>query len=102
MASSAMWHDAPRRRQLGCAVGKGLASASMHDGGETLLLPGMCAGFVHGGTAHHLINHSNDAATYLEIGDRQIGDSISYPEDNLVAVRSDDGWLFTDKDGRPY
>ena len=52
----------------------------VHDGGETLLLPGMCAGFVHGGTAHHFINHSNDVATYLEIGDRQIGDSISYPK----------------------
>ncbi|WP_062018587.1 cupin domain-containing protein [Aureimonas sp. AU4] len=74
----------------------------VHDGGETTLLPGMCAGFVHGGTAHHLVNSSGEVATYLEVGDRQAGDSVTYPRDDLVAVRSDAGWQFTHKDGRPY
>lgn len=47
----------------------------VHDAGETLLAPGMCAGFPRGGTAHHLVNHSGGDATYLEVGDRQARDA---------------------------
>lgn len=72
------------------------------DDGETVLLPGMCAGFVHGEAAHHLINRSGAPATYLEIGDRRPGDSGEYPNDDLVAARTDAGWRFTHKDGTPY
>jgi uncharacterized cupin superfamily protein len=72
------------------------------DDGETLLTPGMCAGFPHGGAAHHLLNGSNAPATYLEIGDRQPNDAADYPEDDLVAAHSDEAWHFTHKDGRPY
>jgi uncharacterized cupin superfamily protein len=73
-----------------------------HDEGETVLAAGMCAGFPRGGVAHHLINRSDVPATYLEIGDRQPGDSADYPDDDLVAMRSDDGWRFAHKDGTPY
>jgi uncharacterized cupin superfamily protein len=73
-----------------------------HDEGETLLTPGMCAGFPHGGLAHHLLNRSAAPATYLEIGDRQPGDSADYPDDDLRAVRTDGAWRFTHKDGTPY
>ena len=73
-----------------------------HDGGEIPLRAGMCAGFRHGTTAHHLINRSGAPATYLEIGDRQPGDSAEYPDDDLVAAHSDGGWVFKHKDGRPY
>ena len=73
-----------------------------HDDGETMLAAGMCAGFPRGGVAHHLVNRSDAPATYLEIGDRQSGDSADYPDDDLVAVRSDDGWRFAHKDGTPY
>jgi uncharacterized cupin superfamily protein len=72
------------------------------DDGETLLTPGMCAGFPHGGAAHHLLNRSNAPATYLEIGDRQPNDTADYPDDDLVAAHSDEAWHFTHKDGRPY
>lgn len=74
----------------------------IHDQGETLLTAGMCAGFAAGGTAHQLLNRSAQDATYLEVGDRRSGDSVDYPRDDLVAVRVEDGWRFTHKDGEPY
>lgn len=73
------------------------------DAGETLLGPGMCAGFPKGGTAHHLVNRSGSAAIYLEIGDRSPGDSVTYPNDDIAAVLGPDGkWAFAGKDGTPY
>jgi uncharacterized cupin superfamily protein len=39
------------------------------DSGETLLRPGMCAGFQCGtGDAHHLVNKGEGDVVYLEIG----------------------------------
>jgi uncharacterized cupin superfamily protein len=73
-----------------------------HDLGETLLTAGMCAGFPRGGFAHHLLNRSQEPSSYLEIGDRAPNDSAEYPDDDLVAVRSDGAWHFTHKDGTPY
>lgn len=73
-----------------------------HDEGETVLTAGMCAGFPHGGMSHHLINRSDGPATYLEIGDRLPGDGAEYPDDDLQAVRTEEGWRFTHKSGEPY
>ena len=72
------------------------------DEGEWSLEPGDCAGFPAGGVAHHLINHTEEAVTYLEMGDRTAGDEGSYAEDDLKAVMTPDGWAFTKKDGTPY
>ncbi len=69
---------------------------------RTVLRAGMCAGFAAGGESHHLENHSGAPAAYLEIGDRDAADAVSYPDDDLVAVRSGNGWRFTHKDGTPY
>jgi uncharacterized cupin superfamily protein len=74
----------------------------VHDGGETVLRAGDCAGFPHGGTAHHLENRSGAEATYLEAGDRAEGDTAEYPRDDLVAERADGRWVFSRKDGTPY
>ena len=74
----------------------------IHDAGETILAQGMCAGFARNGTAHHLVNRSDADATYLEVGDRQDGDAVSYPRDDLEAQRTADGWRFVHKDGTPY
>ncbi|MGN6094135.1 MAG: cupin domain-containing protein [Luteibacter jiangsuensis] len=74
----------------------------IHDAGETILTQGMCAGFARNGTAHHLVNRSDAEATYLEVGDRQAGDAVSYPRDDLEAHRTADGWRFVHKDGTPY
>lgn len=71
--------------------------------GETRLAPGMCAGFRAGsGDAHQLLNPGSGPAVYLEIGDRSPGDTVSYPDDDLVAVLSEGRWMFAHKDGRPY
>ena len=74
------------------------------DAGETMLKPGMCAGFKAGtGDAHHLVNRGETDVVYLEIGDRTLGDEASYPDDDIVAVKTSDGTRrFTHKDGTPY
>ncbi len=72
------------------------------DEGETLLHAGMCAGFPHGGSAHHLVNRSDTDAVYLEIGDRFPGDGADYPDDDLKAEQSEKGWRFTRKNGEPF
>jgi uncharacterized cupin superfamily protein len=73
------------------------------DEGEFILEPGMCAGFRAAGSAHHLVNRTNDPVAYLEIGDRMPGDSASYPDDDLSAVADGrGGWTFVHKDGTAY
>jgi len=73
------------------------------DSGAMQLRPGMCAGFPAGGTAHHLINRTSEDVVILEIGDRSPGDEVSYPDDDLNAVRHGDGqWRFFRKNGTPY
>ena len=62
----------------------------------------MCAGFRAGsGDAHQLFNPGPLDVVYLEVGDRSAGDSVSYPDDDLLAVWRDGRWQFTHKDGRP-
>jgi uncharacterized cupin superfamily protein len=73
------------------------------DDGETRLHPGMCAGFVPRGSAHHLLNRSDQEVCYLEIGTRVSEDSAVYPDDDLLARSDGDGtWTFTHQDGTPY
>ena len=75
----------------------------VHDAGETVLTAGMCAGFARSGTAHHLVNRSGQEATYLEVGDRQPGDAVEYPRDDIQATMGADGkWRFAHRDGTPY
>ena len=71
---------------------------------ETLLKPGMCAGFKAGsGDAHHLVNRGASEVVYLEIGDRTRGDEVDYPDDDIAAVKTPDGTRkFARKDGTPY
>jgi len=73
------------------------------DAGDTVLRPGMCAGFKAGsGDGHQLVNRSSEEVVYLEVGDRTPGDTGSYPDDDLQAVSIDGRWRFTHKDGTPY
>jgi uncharacterized cupin superfamily protein len=73
------------------------------DAGETLLGPGLCAGFPAAGPAHHLVNRSSADVVYLEIGDRGAGDGAIYPDDDLKLVKNEDGsWRCVHKDGTPY
>jgi uncharacterized cupin superfamily protein len=74
------------------------------DEGETLLRPGMAAGFKAGsGNAHHLVNRTDRDVVYVEIGDRAERDTVSYPDDDIKAALAADGrWVFVHKDGRRY
>jgi len=74
------------------------------ESGETVLRPGMCAGFKAGGAAHHLVNRSEADVVYLEIGDRSAGDKVSYPDDDLVLAAAPDGATrrALHKDGTPW
>jgi len=74
------------------------------DAGETPLRPGMCAGFkAGGGDAHHLVNRGGIDVVYLEIGDRNPGDTVVYPDDDLGRALTAEGRrVFVHRDGRPY
>lgn len=74
------------------------------DQGETLLSPGMCAGFKAGtGNGHQLLNRANEDVLFLEVGDRTTGDSVTYPDDDLQAELDNNGkWRFGRKDGTSY
>lgn len=72
--------------------------------GENALRPGMCAGFRAGdGNAHHLLNRTMHDVVYLEIGERDAGDTVVYPDDDIGRALAPDGTrLFVHGDGRPY
>ena len=74
------------------------------DEGETVLRPGMAAGFKAGsGNAHHLVNRTDQDVVYVEVGDRTDRDAVSYPDDDIRAALGADGrWVFVHKDGRRY
>jgi uncharacterized cupin superfamily protein len=72
------------------------------DAGDTLLAPGMCAGFPAGsGNGHQLINLTDEPVVFLEVGDRTPDDAVSYSEDDLLASFREGRWLFSRKDGTP-
>lgn len=73
------------------------------DEGRTQLAPGMCAGFKAGtGHAHRLINTTEAAVVYLEVGDRSAGDEATYPDDDISAQVIEGNWTFFHKNGAPY
>jgi len=101
-AASALRHAHSRQDEF-VYVLEGLPTL-VTNSGETVLEPGMCAGFKAGtGDAHHLVNRSQADVLYLEVGDRTAGDAASYPDDDLKAVLGTDGsWRYTRRDGTPY
>lgn len=73
------------------------------DNEEHILTPGMCYGFTPNTHAHQIVNQSNEPVVYLEVGDRESGDMVEYPDDDLKAESTKDGtWIFKHKDGKPY
>lgn len=100
-AQSALLHRHSRQDEFALVL-EGTVTL-VTEAGETLLRPGMCAGFRAGGPAHQLVNRSNADVVYLEVGDRAPGDEATYPRDDLQAVLGTDGaWRFAHKDGTPY
>ena len=74
------------------------------NGGEQLMSAGMCVGFpANTGDAHHLVNRSDAAAVYLEIGSRIDADNGHYPDDDLCWVADGTGGVIgAHKNGAPY
>ena len=73
------------------------------DEGETVLEPGMCAGFVAGAAnGHHLVNSTNDIVIYLEVGSRRDDDDVDYPDIDMQVKDRGYGGEFTHKDGSLY
>lgn len=73
------------------------------DAGEEILSAGMAAAFPGGeANGHHLINRSNAAATYLEIGTRSANEDAEYPDIDLHAKRRAGQMVFLHKSGEPY
>ena len=73
------------------------------DTGEQVMTPGMVAGFPAGAeNGHHLVNRSDRDALYLEIGDRQDGDEVDYPDIDMQVKWIDGGRRYVHKDGTPY
>jgi uncharacterized cupin superfamily protein len=68
------------------------------------LNPGDCCAFKAGtGIAHQILNRSGKTVTYLEVGDRTVGDEVAYPNADLKATQLPNGqWVLTHKDGRSY
>src|SRR5260370_8407446 len=57
------------------------------DADETMLTPGMCAGFKAGtGYAHHLVNRSQSHVVYLNVGDRNLGPQAPSPVHHIVSI----------------
>lgn len=74
------------------------------DAGETVLTPGMVAGFKGGEPdGHHLINRTERPARYLEVGTRSPGSDEGVYSDIDMEVRRIEGALrFVRKSGEPY
>ena len=72
------------------------------DEGETILSPGMTAGFRAGsGNGHHLVNRSNATARVIEIGTRTVEEVAHYPDIGMMVREDADGWGYYAADGRP-
>lgn len=60
--------------------------------GEQTLQAGEMAGFAAGkANGHQLINRTETAAVYLEVGDRTRPDYVDYPDENLAFELSPEG-----------
>ena len=72
------------------------------DEGETVLRPGMVAGF-RAGTAngHHLVNRSDKTVRVLEVGTRTVEEVAYYSDIDMMVRENADGWGYSTKDGQP-
>jgi uncharacterized cupin superfamily protein len=71
------------------------------DAGEQVMRAGDCAAFpANTPNGHQLVNRSDTVAVCLEIGSRNAGDRVVYPDIDLVFEPKIDGYAH--KDGTPY
>lgn len=74
------------------------------DAGRETVGPGACIGFPAGtGDGHHFLNLGALDATFLVVGDRTLGDEVSYSDIDLAWKMGSDGVKgYFLKDGTPY
>ncbi len=73
------------------------------DGGSQIMTAGLCATFpASNGDGHMLRNDTEDDVIYLEVGDRTRGDTVVYPDEDLLGTFVDGGLAFTNRKGVPY
>jgi uncharacterized cupin superfamily protein len=72
--------------------------------GEQVMTPGMVAAFPAGeADGHHIVNKSDKTAIYLEVGDRNLKDEVTYPDIDLLFKLNEVGkHVFTHRDGELY
>ena len=100
-SSSSLRHAHTRQDEFLYVV-EGAPTLVTNEGRRTLA-PGDCVGFAAGtGNAHHLVNESDAAVLYLEIGDRTKGDEVEYPDDDLRVGEVEGRRRYLHKDGTPY
>jgi uncharacterized cupin superfamily protein len=69
------------------------------DAGETLLRPGLAAGFPKGeADGHHLVNRTAAPVLFLVVGDRSAEDECFYPDIDMEIT----GGVLRHKDGTPW
>lgn len=77
--------------------------ALVTDAGETLLTPGMAAGFKAGdANGHCLVNKTDKVVSYLEVGTRDSEDAVEYPDIDMKAEKRGGKWRFLRKNGMPF
>lgn len=73
------------------------------DAGETILSPGMAAGFPAGRRdGHHLINKTDTPVVYLEVGTRAPSEYAEYSDIDMVVRRDGKTFAYAHKNGEPY
>jgi uncharacterized cupin superfamily protein len=78
--------------------------ALVTDAGEQAMRPGMVAGFPAGlADGHHLINRSDQPATYLEFGSRRRDvDEVVYSDIDMELRLRGGNHVYMHKNGEPY
>ena len=73
------------------------------DAGEHPMTPGMCAGFKAGvPNGHRLENRTSQDAAYLEIGTRSPSETATYPDIDMMAIKTGGRFVVTRKDGTAF
>ena len=70
------------------------------DAGETPLHPGDCAAFpANDGNGHHLVNNTDQDATFVVVGTRTKTETGHYSDVDMMVRFDEDGFHFTRRDG---
>ena len=74
----------------------------VEDEGETVLHPGDCVAWAAGkANGHHLVNRSDDDATFLVVGTRTDSEVGHYSDVDMRVTVTDGVFDFTRRDGSP-